>query len=140
MIIEIKNLQTKILISPPSVKAVVRKILKKEGIAHACLSIAFVTSRKVKAINLKYLRHNYATDIITFDLREHKAPKIMNGEIIISAEMAAANAREFKVPIKKEISLCVIHGILHLLGYDDHSPAQIKKMRAKELELMRLQT
>ncbi len=138
MIIEIKNLQTKIPISLLSIKAVIRKILKKEGIIPACLSIVFVTNRKMKAMNKKYLRHDYATDVITFDLRECKDPKVMNGEIIISAEMAANNAREFGVPVKKEIVLYVVHGILHLLGYDDHSPSQIKKMRAKEQELMAL--
>lgn len=138
MIIEIKNLQTKIPISLPSIKAAIRKILTKEGVAPAYLSIVFVSNRKMRSMNKKYLRHDYATDVITFDLRERKNPKTMNGEIIVSAEMAASNAREFNVPVKREIILYITHGILHLLGYDDHSPGQIKKMRAKEQELMAL--
>lgn len=62
----------------------------------------------------------------------------LDGEVIISAQTAKRNAREFKTSTRDEIMLYVIHGILHLLGFDDHSSSGIKKMRAKEKELMAL--
>ena len=60
----------------------------------------------------------------------------INGEIIISADTAVRNARAYQTSPQQEILLYVIHGILHLLGYDDHSPDDIQEMRRKEAELM----
>lgn len=100
-----------------------------------------MTNRKIRDLNKKFLRHDFATDVLSFDLGEIPGQEsgrnvIFRGEIIISAEMAVSNARRFESPVARELELYIIHGILHLLGYDDHSPKDIKKMRAKEQELV----
>lgn len=100
-----------------------------------------MTNRKIRDLNKKFLRHDFATDVLSFDLREIPGQEsgrnvVFRGEIIISAEMAASNARRFEAPVTRELELYIIHGILHLLGYDDHSPKDIKRMRAKEQELV----
>ncbi len=89
----------------------------------------------MKDLNKKYLRHNFATDVLTFDWSLNGKPAI-DGEIIISSPTAKRQAREYGNSIQEEIMLYMIHGLLHLLGYDDHGLKQIKKMRTKENELL----
>ena len=99
----------------------------------------FVSRQKIKSLNKKYLHRQYATDVLAFDLRsgvEAKQKRLLNGEIIISLDAAKQNHKTFQTSLAQEIVLYVIHGILHLLGYDDHSPADIKRMRRKERELL----
>jgi probable rRNA maturation factor len=139
--IEIQNLQKRIPISPPRIKRTSRRILKGAGVSSGSLSLVFVTNRKIRDLNKKFLRHDFATDVLSFDLRdipgqERRRKNFIHGEIVISAEMAASNARRFETPVARELELYIIHGILHLLGYNDHAPKDIKKMRAKEQELM----
>ncbi len=74
----------------------------------------------------EYLGHDDVTDVLTFDF----------GEIMICPKVAAANARRFKTSTEYEIVLYVIHGLLHLAGYNDHKSGDIKRMRAKEKELL----
>lgn len=135
--IDIKNLQTIIPLNPLGLKKAIRTVLKHNQITQAKLSFVFVNDTKIKALNTKYLRHNYATDVLTFDFRSKK-DAALDGEVIVSTQTAKRNAKVFKTSVKNEIMLYMIHGILHLLGFDDHSPSAIKKMRVEEKELMSL--
>ena len=85
----------------------------------------------MRAINRKYLKHDYVTDVLTFDLGEGFS------EIIICPQIACAQAQEHQTSTEREIILYVIHGILHLAGYDDHNPNDILQMRRMEKELLR---
>ena len=84
------------------------------------------------------MRHDYATDVLTFDSTAKDRRSPIEGEIIISVQTAKQNAVEYGVNLKEEIMLYMIHGVLHLLGYEDHSLSGIKKMRKKEKDLMSL--
>jgi len=84
----------------------------------------------MKALNKRYLNHDYVTDVLTFDLGEGL------GEVIICPEIASANAKAHQTSTENEIILYVIHGILHLAGYDDKSPGGILEMRSMEKELL----
>jgi probable rRNA maturation factor len=136
MIIEIQNLQTIIPLNLPRLKAQIRKVLLHQRIVDARLSFVFVDDSKIKTLNKKYLRHDYATDVLTFDLRQLGSRYSVDGEIIISSQTAKRHAAAYDVNVKDEILLYMVHGVLHLLGYDDHSPAKIKKMRAQEKKLL----
>jgi len=118
----------------------VKAILRHEGIAAADLSFVFVTDKTIKALNKKYLKRSYATDVLAFDLRQdtyfEKKKCPLAGEIIISVETAVKNAKLYHATIQGEITLYVIHGILHLLGYNDHRLKDIKRMRNKERKLL----
>jgi rRNA maturation RNase YbeY len=81
------------------------------------LSINFISSKELREINKKYLRHNYATDIITFNYSGDK--NILDGEILISLGDSKLNAQKYKISFSNELARLVIHGILHLLGFDD---------------------
>jgi len=84
----------------------------------------------MRAINKKYLKHDYVTDVLTFDLGENI------GEIILCPQVARANAKAHQTSTQNEIVLYVIHGILHLAGYDDHNPKDILQMRRMESKLL----
>ena len=79
----------------------------------------------MRALNREYLGHDHVTDVITF-----------SEEIVICPAVAKRNAKRYGNSIEREILLYVVHGILHLCGYDDHKPADIKRMRQKEQQIM----
>ena len=136
-IIEIKNQQKKVRLNLPRIKKIASKILKLSKVSGAHLSIAFISNQKIKILNKQYLRHDYPTDVISFDFSEKKQRvKYLNGEILVSAEMAAQNARTFGTNAEQQIILYILHGTLHLLGYNDHTPNEIKQMRKTEEKLM----
>jgi len=85
----------------------------------------------MRAINKKYLGHDYVTDVLSFDLGGGLS------EIIICPALAAANAGLYKISTEKEIILYVIHGILHLQGFKDHHSKDILQMRKMENKLLK---
>ena len=128
MQVVITNLQTKVPIPQKKISQfciIARNAVRKQPLP-ANLSIVFVSPQRMRRLNKKYLGHDYVTDVITFDY----------GEIIICPQVAAANAKQHKTSTEKELVLYAIHGILHLAGYDDHKPKDIKQMRAKEQEIL----
>lgn len=93
----------------------------------------------MREVNRQYLNHDYVTDVITFDLSDDIVNlSSLQGDVFICPQVAVDNAKEYGTTPLKETTLYVIHGILHLLGYDDKSPSKIKVMRKKEEELMKL--
>ena len=136
MDISIVNLQKKVSLNEKQIITVVRAILRHEKINKAALSFIFVTDSRIKALNKKFLKRAYATDVLAFpgcSCAHHG----LEGEVIISTDTAMENAGTYQAPLAQEIVLYIIHGILHLLGYDDHKAADIKKMRRKEEELLK---
>ncbi|MBF0478797.1 MAG: rRNA maturation RNase YbeY [Candidatus Omnitrophica bacterium] len=114
----------------------VQKILNQQKIVKASLNFVFVSGRKMRFLNSRYMNHHDTTDVLTFDLKDKPDDQRVRGEIFISADEAVKNARIYKTSPDQELKLYIIHGILHLLGYDDHRPSDIKKMREKEQQLL----
>lgn len=104
-------------IKKKSVHSLVSSLSEELNFRLNALSVNFISSSDLKEINKKYLRHNYATDIITFNYSGDK--NILDGEILISTEEAGFNAKKYNVSYSNELSRLVIHGILHLLEFDD---------------------
>jgi probable rRNA maturation factor len=96
----------------------------------ASFDINIINSVAIREINKKYLNHTYSTDIITFNFSGDN--HVFDGEIFISIEDAKINAKNFKCSIDEEILRLVIHGILHMLGYDDIHVEKKKEMRKIE--------
>ena len=93
------------------------------------VSIIFCSDNYILDINLKYLQHDYFTDIITFDYCE--GDKI-SGDLFISIDSVRENAITYGAEFADELNRVMVHGILHLIGYDDHTKAEQKTMREKE--------
>jgi probable rRNA maturation factor len=111
-------------------------ILRKEfNFRIKALEINFIKRAELRNINISFLNHHYDTDIITFDYSD--GGKLVDGEILISVDDAHENAKKFNVPVKNELVRLVIHGILHLMGYDDQTDSQRKTMFVKQEKLLR---
>ena len=114
-------------------------LLKKEfGLNISSLLINFVSANQIVKINNDFLNHNYSTDIITFNYSDEKLD--LDSEIYISVDDARFNAEKFSVSFNEEILRLVIHGILHLLEYDDVNPNEKREMSKMENNLLRKYT
>jgi len=116
------------------VHILIKKLSEMLKFSVESLEINFVKANKIKNINSKYLKHQYSTDIITFyysDMVEN-----IDGEIFISVDDAIENAKKYKVSLNEEFARLVIHGILHLLGFDDRNKKDKIKMKRQENKLL----
>ena len=93
------------------------------------INIIFCSDPYIIDINKKYLKHNYYTDIITFDYCEGQ---VLSGDLFISVDTVRANADFYKTDFSEELNRVIIHGVLHLAGYDDQTDEQKAQMRSKE--------
>jgi len=94
------------------------------------INIIFCSDKELIAINKKYLEKDYLTDVITFDMSEIESE--VSGDIFISVERVRENAKRFSQSIEKEMNRIVIHGVLHLVGYNDSSKEEKQLMVVKE--------
>lgn len=115
---------------PRQFKKWLNEVIKKEDHIPGDIYYIFCDDEYLYRINKKYLKHDTLTDIITFPTSTKD--NIISGEIYISVERVRENAKERNVSFQKELSRVMVHGILHLLGYDDQSESQKSHMREKE--------
>lgn len=131
--VEIANLQKHYEINKSKIRKVVKVVLNKE-VKSAKLSIAFVDNEEIKRLNERFLGSNEVTDVIAFPLNNKE--DILSGEIVISVETAVEVANRKKSNVEGEIILYLVHGILHLLGYNDNNKKNAKIMHEKESEIL----
>ena len=93
------------------------------------INIIFCSDPYILGINLQYLGHDYFTDIITFDYSEKP---VLSGDLFISVDSVRENAAFYGTEFNEELHRVIVHGILHLIGYDDHTDADTAVMRQKE--------
>ncbi|MDY6395869.1 MAG: rRNA maturation RNase YbeY [Synergistales bacterium] len=117
------------------IKRWIKQVVENAGFRLGSVSYIFCSDEKILEVNKQYLNHDFYTDIITFDYVEKD---IINGDIFISTDRVRENAQEFNVAFEEELHRVIIHGILHLLGQQDHSPKEEKQMRKKENEALLL--
>ncbi len=134
MKIDITNLQDTVPISRPVIRRVARAAL---GDLLGCYSVVFVDDEQMHDINLRYLNSDDTTDVIAFPFED--APLTRDdcaGEIIVSAERAANVARKRNLDVQDELALYIVHGALHLAGFDDDTPKQATEMHDREKEIL----
>jgi len=113
-----------------------RAIAGREGRRIGDLSVVFCSDPYLLSVNRQYLGHDYYTDIITFDYCEGD---VLSGDLLISIDTVRANAAEYgAASFEEELSRVIAHGLLHLIGYDDHTPEDQAMMRQKENEALAL--
>ncbi len=137
-------------IDATALRRAIELTLQIEQVAAAVLSVSIVDNKAIHQINRQHLQHDYPTDVISFQLdfaRDDDAPAdapavlraagaMIEGEIIASAEMAAEMASSGQWSPMDELTLYVIHGLLHICGYDDLSPAEKTIMRSRERAIL----
>ena len=99
------------------------------------LIFAFFSKQDIKSLNIKYLSHNYYTDVISFDDSDNDN---LSGNIAISPDVVSENAKNYSVNFNEEIKRVMIHGVLHFMGYNDTNEEEIKSMRNKEDEALKM--
>lgn len=112
-------------------REIVRQVLEAEHVADYEISLAFVDNPTIQMLNKRYLDHDEPTDVLSFPLSDPKAKKL-TGELVLGVEVAREQATERGHDVKVELALYVIHGLLHLCGYDDRAPASAAAMRQRE--------
>ena len=106
------------------------------------LSVSFVGPRTMRRVNREFLGHDYLTDVICFDYRDHLGPNTADDpepaiEILVSPDMAQVNAEKHKNrTYESELLLYLVHGILHAAGFDDSTPELKRKMRRAERKII----
>jgi probable rRNA maturation factor len=132
--------------TPGWLEAVAKKVLEAQGAgAEAEMSLLIATSERIKELNREYLGEDEPTDVLAFSAREegaelpfiHPPDGLLHlGEVIIAYPQAVIQAAEHGHPVKKELAILIIHGLLHLLGYDHDEPDSERRMKAREAELL----
>ncbi len=113
------------------VREIARAVLEGEEIKDFEISLAFVDNVTIHRLNKQYLDHDEPTDVLSFPYSAANAKKL-EGELVIGVEIAKEQAAERGHEVHVELALYVIHGLLHLCGYDDKSAADEKAMRERE--------
>lgn len=109
-------------------KEIINNILSDNNIADALINLIYVDDKEIHRVNLEYLNHDYATDVITFVLEEEGT----EADIYIGVETAIENAIEYDVTRESELLRLVAHGMLHTLGLDDHTDEEREAMHNLE--------
>lgn len=148
--VEIDDSQKVLKVNHQRLTDVVRSVLAAEKCVSASISIAIVDNKTIHDLNVRYLQHDYPTDVLSFLLDEELDPasqpipkgaargcgKRLEGEIVLSSEMAKTMATKYRWQPLDEVTLYAVHGLLHLCGYDDTTLKKQTLMRQREREVL----
>ena len=123
-------------------KQIIGELFRELSITEAELGVTLVGAKKMARVNWDFLQHEGSTDVITFDHAEKRKAesgkrKNLHGELFICVEEAVLQAKEFGTSWQSEVMRYLVHGVLHLLGYDDLKPHLRRVMKREENRLVR---
>ena len=139
----IANRQRARKINKPLLEKIVAELFSELEIMEVELGIHLVGAKEMARVNWQFLHHEGSTDVITFDhqesgVRSQKSELKLNGELFICVDEAVTQAKEFGTNWQSEVVRYIVHGVLHLLGYDDLKPQLRRVMKREENRLVRL--
>jgi probable rRNA maturation factor len=110
-------------------RILIEKVITGEGKTPGDLNFILTTDKNIRIINAEFLKHNYNTDVISFN---YETDHFITGEVYISIDTVKRNAKNYKISYSTELLRVIIHGVLHLCGYNDTSEAEREGMRKRE--------
>jgi probable rRNA maturation factor len=135
----VANRQRRVRVSTPRLRATAEVALRALGRADRDVHVSVVDDPAIRRLNARYLRKRTTTDVLAFDLEAdfHAAgPSRLMGEVIVCADTAKRQARSIGVSVALELDLLVVHGLLHLAGWDDREPREARLMHEREREIL----
>jgi probable rRNA maturation factor len=137
--IHIRNLQKRLPVDRPLIKKIVQSVCSREnpGTAHQ-ISVCLVNDARMRRLNSRFHHRDAPTDVLAFPLSDDPAEII--ADIFVSTDTAVSQARTYRTNPRYEMYLYVIHGLLHIAGYNDLTAADKRCMRRKEKEYLTLVT
>ena len=140
--IDISDQQSLLSVSHERLREVIERVLTEESIMDAQISLALVDDASIHRINRDFLGHDYPTDVISFHLNPESSQdsevKQLEGELVVSTETALREAHSHGWTAENELTLYVVHGLLHLCGYDDLTDQARPVMRQRERQMLAL--
>lgn len=135
MAISFNFIETKDVVSQKNkVKSWIKSVAEKRGFKVGEISYIFCSDDYLLDINKTYLKHDFYTDIITFDYTDAKK---ISGDLYISIDRVRDNAQELNLGFEQELHRVIIHGVLHILGLKDKTEEEAKEMRKAEEECLK---
>lgn len=129
-LVEVSDTQNHVRVDSDVLRELVESVLRAEGVDAATISVALVDDAAIHRVNRDYLAHDCPTDVVSFVLSDDDEP--LAGELVVSAETAARVAAELGAEPWNELALYVVHGLLHVCGYDDLDDDSAAVMRSGE--------
>ena len=135
MPVVVSNLQGRVRVSLLRVRRTAEAALRALGRSDRELHVSVVGDREIRRLNARYLRRRTTTDVLAFDL-EAPGPTRLLGEVVVCADTARRQAKLIGVSVALELDLLVVHGVLHLTGWDDHEPEAARLMHERERQIL----
>ena len=132
LFLEILDEQDALVVDLEKVRTVCEQILADGGIRSGKINVVLVDSDTIQQFNRDFLQHDYPTDAISFPLEDRRSEGYLEGEVLACTEIAKDRAAEFGWTAEEELLLYIVHGMLHLVGFDDATPDQQTVMQEKE--------
>lgn len=127
--VQVSNARPGRRIRAGAVRRLVQAVMRKEGRRKGTVSVVFTGDLLSRRINRRFLAHDRPTDVLSFPLGEGKN---IEGEIYVNIDKAARQARTYRVTATNEVTRLIVHGVLHLLGYDDRRSTPARRMKERE--------
>ena len=125
-------------VDEPSLSGLARHVLDKEGLDESVeLSILLIGADHIRRLNARFAGNDYATDVLSFPMMDdEEANESMLGDVVLCPEIARANAEKLNHSLDRELNVLLVHGILHLLGYDHQGKADGSDMERRLKEIL----
>ena len=132
LLLEILDEQDEFAVELEKVRTICERILDDGHVRSGKINVVLVNSETIQQYNRDFLQHDYPTDVISFPTEDRRDEGHLEGEILACTEIAKDRAAEFGWTAEEELLLYVVHGMLHLVGFDDVTPEQQAVIQKKE--------